>query len=197
MGQAKVRQMNGKDAKNSTDRTRAEEHLRKIAIREENAWLAGREALIKLANLSQEDKTHAAWHESAHAVIDEVLSSGVIYATIAPSAKDDVIGTGVLEIGSIGHVMQERDTLPINCRTRHLHTVAGLLAGGIATKRALGYAWGTESDEDQATHISVVDSRAARPGRAARSSRLTPFPGPAEFSHGEFPVTLIRNLQAI
>jgi hypothetical protein len=45
--------------------------------------------------------------------------------------------TGVLEIDSLGHVIPARVTLPISARRRCLHAVAGLLAGGIATEKAL------------------------------------------------------------
>jgi hypothetical protein len=134
-----------------------EERSRKTAIGRENRRLARTEAIVKLANLSEEENIHTAWHESAHAVIEEMLSHGVIYATIIPTANGEVekAKTGVLEIDSLGHVIRERDALPISARRRCLHIVAGLLAGGLATEKALGDAGGAEGDEDQIKDITL------------------------------------------
>ena len=180
MGQAKVRRMNGtygrvaptpqvvcdKNAKHERRQARLaenrEERFRKIAIRQEDARLARTDALIKLT--SEQDKIHTAWHESAHAVIHEVLSGGVLYATIIPTANEEVTktNTGALEIDSLGHVSRERDALPISERRRCLYVVAGLLAGGIATERALGAAWATGGDEDQIEDITLHEMHLSR-----------------------------------
>jgi hypothetical protein len=158
MGQAKVRKMNGKYAKGPQQNTkRLHVDERELAIRQENAWLVCREALIKLANLSEEDERHVAWHESAHAVIDEVLSTGVFYVTIVPTANEEVAKAGLLELDSTGHVAREDNPLPFDSRTRCVHTVAGLIAGGIATEKALGSTWGTESDQDQISDLTLHD----------------------------------------
>jgi hypothetical protein len=154
VGQARVRKLNGTQAK-GPQRTVEFKQVdeRELAMQEENALLARTEALIKLANLSEEDKQHVAWHESAHAVIYEVLSDGVSEATIVPIPNDQVMKPIDTGVSALGQVMRVPDLLPVNERRRCLHFVAGLLAGGLATEKALGYKWGTDSDDAEINRI--------------------------------------------
>jgi hypothetical protein len=134
-----------------------EERYRKTAIGRENTRLARTKALVKLANQSEQDKVFTAWHEGAHAVAHTMLSNGVVEATIIPTANEG--GTKqtksrALEIYSLGHVHREHDTLPISARHRYLHLAAGLMAGGLATDKAIGDASGTGSDQEKIIEIT-------------------------------------------
>jgi hypothetical protein len=156
VGRTKLRKLSGTHVR-GRERTAKFKPVdeRELAMQEENVRLARTEALVKLANFSEEDKVHVAWHESAHAVIAEVLSTGMLDATTVPEADEDLLKVGVLEVGLGGHIIRNPDTLPIHARGRYLHTVAALSAGGLATQKALGYAWGTEGDVELIREITL------------------------------------------
>ena len=112
----------------------SEQRERTRLINKENRALAAIAAIEKeFASCFYHDIEFTAYHEAGHAVLHEVLSNGVNYATIVPNKKDD-------KQGSLGHV-QPAGTLPISQRQRVLVEVACLLAGGLAAQEAGDEDW--------------------------------------------------------
>ena len=86
-----------------------------------------------------------------------MLSNGVVEATIIPTANErgtKQTKSRALEIYSLGHVRRELDTFPIGARHRYLHLAASLMAGGLATHKAMGDASGTSSDQEKIIEIT-------------------------------------------
>lgn len=133
-----------------------EERSRKMAIGKENAQLARLAKLMEQAG-DREELEHTAYHEAGHAVIHEVLSNGVVEATIIPQNEGKNLNSED-EGFSLGHVNPYADRFPIPERERDLYAVACYLAAGLATD--LVYEDEDGSDADKKYASKIVESMA-------------------------------------